>query len=112
LLGCGTIAAAIGGARWRVGAGRSFERWFVERRRFERRSIGRRGICDERRRQRRKRSNRQRNGLRNAGTRSLLPDVDVADLVPGTNTLELTTSNAPMSYPPVVLNVDLILQTR
>jgi hypothetical protein len=48
----------------------------------------------------------------NAGTRSLMLDVDVADLVAGTNTLELTTSNAPMSYPPVALNIDLILETR
>lgn len=50
--------------------------------------------------------------LPNAGTRSLLLDVDVADLVPGTNTLELTTSNAPQSYPPVALNIDLIVRTR
>jgi hypothetical protein len=38
--------------------------------------------------------------------------VDVADLVPGSNALELTTTNAPQSYPPVVLNIDLILRTR
>lgn len=50
--------------------------------------------------------------LPNAGTRSLMLDVDVADLVTGTNTLELTTSNAEMSYPPVVLNVDLVLETN
>jgi hypothetical protein len=50
--------------------------------------------------------------LPNAGTRSLMLDVDVADLVAGTNTLELTTTNAPMSYPPVALNIDLILLTR
>jgi|RhiMethySRZTD1v2_1073278.scaffolds.fasta_scaffold21802_4 hypothetical protein len=50
--------------------------------------------------------------LDNAGTRSLLLDVDVADLASGTNTLELTTTNAPMSYPPVALNIDLILQTQ
>jgi hypothetical protein len=50
--------------------------------------------------------------LPNAGTRSLMLDVNVADLVPGTNTLEFTTSNAPLSYPPVVLNIDLILRTR
>jgi hypothetical protein len=49
--------------------------------------------------------------LPNAGTRSLMLDVDVADLVAGANTLELTTTNAPMSYPPVALNVDLILET-
>jgi hypothetical protein len=50
--------------------------------------------------------------LPNAGTRSLLLDVDVAELTPGTNTLELTTTNAPQSYPPVALNIDLILGTR
>jgi hypothetical protein len=50
--------------------------------------------------------------LPNAGTRSLMLDVDVADLVAGTNTLELTTLNAPQSYPPVALNIDLVLQTR
>jgi hypothetical protein len=50
--------------------------------------------------------------LPNAGTRSLMLDVDVADLVPGSNALELTTTNAPQSYPPVVLNIDLILRTR
>jgi hypothetical protein len=50
--------------------------------------------------------------LPNAGTRSLTLDVDIADLVAGSNTLELTTTNAPMSYPPVALNVDLILVTR
>jgi hypothetical protein len=50
--------------------------------------------------------------LPNAGTRSLMLDVDIADLTPGTNTLELTTSNAEMSYPPVVLNVDLVLETN
>jgi len=50
--------------------------------------------------------------LPNAGTRSLLLDLNLADLVAGTNTLELTTSNAPTSYPPVALNIDLILRTR
>jgi hypothetical protein len=50
--------------------------------------------------------------LPNAGTRSLMLDVDVVDLVPGKNTLELTTTNAPMSYPPVALNIDLVLGTN
>jgi hypothetical protein len=50
--------------------------------------------------------------LPNAGTRSLVLDVDLADLVPGTNTFEFTTSNVSTGYPPVVLNIDLILQTR
>jgi hypothetical protein len=48
--------------------------------------------------------------LPNAGTRSLMLDVDVAELVEGDNTLELTTSNAAMSAAPVALNVDLILE--
>jgi hypothetical protein len=49
--------------------------------------------------------------LPNAGTRSLMLDVDIADLVSGSNVLELTTSNAVPNPPPVVLNVDLILAT-
>lgn len=49
--------------------------------------------------------------LPNAGTRSLLLDVDMADLVPGTNQVEFTTTNANQGYPPVVLNLDLILET-
>ena len=47
--------------------------------------------------------------LPNAGTRASLLDVDVADLLQGTNVLELTTTGAPMSYPPVAFNIDLIL---
>jgi hypothetical protein len=47
--------------------------------------------------------------LPNAGTRASLFDVDVAELVEGTNVLELTTTGAPMSYPPVAFNIDLIL---
>jgi hypothetical protein len=50
--------------------------------------------------------------LPNAGTRSMMLDVDVADLQPGTNTLELTTSNAPVQWPPVAHNIDLILTTE
>lgn len=49
--------------------------------------------------------------LPNAGTRSLLLDVDVADLIAGTNLLQFTTTNANMGYPPVVLNIDLIVET-
>jgi hypothetical protein len=49
--------------------------------------------------------------LPNAGTRSLMLDVDVAALVDGTNRLQFTTSNADVGYPPVVLNIDLILET-
>ena len=47
--------------------------------------------------------------LPNAGTRASLLNVDPAELVEGTNVLELTTSGAPMSYPPVAFNIDLIL---
>jgi hypothetical protein len=50
--------------------------------------------------------------LPNAGTRATLLDVDVADLVEGTNVLELTTTGAPMSYPPVAFNIDLILSLQ
>ena len=50
--------------------------------------------------------------LPNAGTRSLLLDVDLGELVTGKNTLELTTSNVSTGYPPVALNIDLILRTE
>ncbi len=46
----------------------------------------------------------------NAGTLSLVLDVDVADLTSGTNTVEFTTTNATPPLPPVVLNIDLILE--
>jgi hypothetical protein len=36
-------------------------------------------------------------------------EVDVSDLVDGVNTLELTTVGAPTRYPPVALNIDLVL---
>ncbi|MBL8742639.1 MAG: hypothetical protein JNK04_16140 [Myxococcales bacterium] len=49
--------------------------------------------------------------LPNAGTRSIMLDIDVADLVAGTNEIEFTASNANQGYPPVVLNIDLILET-
>jgi hypothetical protein len=49
--------------------------------------------------------------LPNAGTRSLMLDVDVADLVDGTNTVEFTTTNALPPLPPVVVNIDLIVET-
>jgi hypothetical protein len=48
--------------------------------------------------------------LPNAGTLSLMLDVDVADLTSGTNSVEFTTTNASPALPPVVLNIDLILQ--
>jgi hypothetical protein len=50
--------------------------------------------------------------LPNAGTRAALFDVDIAELVSGDNTLELTTTGAPLSYPPVAFNIDLILKTQ
>ena len=45
------------------------------------------------------------------GQLSMSLDVPVADLVSGNNTLELLPLNAPMDYPPVVANIDLILGT-
>ena len=44
------------------------------------------------------------------GILSLSMDVPTADLVSGTNTLELLPLNAPMDYPPVVANIDLLLE--
>jgi hypothetical protein len=35
--------------------------------------------------------------------------VPVTDLVQGTNTIEFLPVNAPMDYPPVVANIDLLL---
>ncbi len=48
----------------------------------------------------------------NAGTRSTMLDVDVAELVKGANVLELTTTDAPTSYVPAAFNIDLILSTQ
>jgi hypothetical protein len=45
------------------------------------------------------------------GMLSLLISVPVTDLVQGTNTLDLLPLNAPMDYPPVVANIDLLLGT-
>ena len=42
---------------------------------------------------------------------SLSLNVPMTDLVSGTNTLELLPLNAPMDYPPVVANIDLLLGT-
>ena len=50
--------------------------------------------------------------LPNAGTRSLMLTVDVAELVAGTNTVEFTTTNALPPLAPVVVNIDLIVETR
>jgi hypothetical protein len=45
------------------------------------------------------------------GMLALAIDVPTSDLVSGTNTLELLPLNAPMDYPPVVANIDLLLGT-
>lgn len=45
------------------------------------------------------------------GHLSLSLDVPTTDLVSGNNTLELLPLNAPMDYPPVVANIDLLLGT-
>jgi hypothetical protein len=44
------------------------------------------------------------------GELSMLINVPVTDLVQGTNTMELLPLNAPMDYPPVVTNIDLLVQ--
>ena len=46
----------------------------------------------------------------NAGTLSLMLDVDVTDLKSGANTVEFTTTNATPTLVPVVLNIDLVLE--
>jgi len=46
------------------------------------------------------------------GQISQMLDVPLADLVPGDNTLEFVTVKVPQSYPPLVQNIDLVLQTR
>lgn len=46
------------------------------------------------------------------GRLAVMLDVPVADLVAGDNTLELVTANVPTSYPPLALNVDLVLETK
>jgi hypothetical protein len=43
------------------------------------------------------------------GELSMLISVPVTDLVQGTNTMELLPLNAPMDYPPVVTNIDMLL---
>lgn len=50
-------------------------------------------------------------GLDN-GQISPMPDVPLADLVQGDNTLEFVTMKVPQSYPPLVQNIDLALETR
>jgi hypothetical protein len=45
-----------------------------------------------------------------AGSLGVRLDVDPAELVSGINTIEFATTNVPMSYPPVVSNIDLMTQ--
>jgi len=47
-----------------------------------------------------------------SGTMSMLLDVDPAELHSGTNTIELATTDVPLSYPPVVYNLDLVVGTN
>ncbi len=46
------------------------------------------------------------------GDLSQMIDVPLGDLIPGTNTLEFLTVNQPQSYPTVLANIDLIIQTN
>jgi hypothetical protein len=46
------------------------------------------------------------------GRVALLLDVPLEHLVAGDNTVEVVTANVPTNYPPIVCNVDLVLQTR
>jgi hypothetical protein len=46
------------------------------------------------------------------GRLALLIDMPVEDLVAGDNTVEFVTAKVPTSYPPLVYNVDLVLQTN
>jgi hypothetical protein len=45
------------------------------------------------------------------GRFALMIDVPKEDLVTGDNTIEFVSANIPMSYPPLVCNVDLLLET-
>ena len=46
-----------------------------------------------------------------SGTLPLVLDVDVSELHAGPNTIQLATTDVPTSYPPVVYNLDLVLET-
>jgi len=46
------------------------------------------------------------------GRLALMIDVPLEDLVDGDNTLEFQTVNIPTSYPPVIYNIDLVMQTK
>lgn len=44
-----------------------------------------------------------------AGSFGVRVDVEVAELVSGTNTIEFATTNVPTSYPPAISNIDLLV---
>jgi hypothetical protein len=47
-----------------------------------------------------------------AGSFGLRLDVDLAELVSGTNTIELATTHVPTNYPPAISNLDLLVSTH
>jgi hypothetical protein len=47
-----------------------------------------------------------------SGTLGVSLDVDLAELHSGTNTIEFSTTNVPISYQPMVYNLDLIVSTQ
>jgi hypothetical protein len=51
-------------------------------------------------------------GGNNQGILGQMLDVPLSDLVSGDNTLEVVSVNVPQSYPPAVLNMDLVLGTQ
>ena len=46
------------------------------------------------------------------GRLALTLDVPLSDLKAGENSLEFVTANIPTSYPPLVMNIDLVLKTN
>jgi hypothetical protein len=46
------------------------------------------------------------------GRFALMVDVPPGDLVAGDNTVEFVTANVPTSYPPLVCNIDLVMETK
>jgi hypothetical protein len=49
------------------------------------------------------------NNVGSAGNLALVIDVPLSDIIGGTNTLEFFPVGAPMDYPPVIANIDLVL---
>jgi hypothetical protein len=47
-----------------------------------------------------------------AGSLGVRLDVDLAELISGTNTIELATTQVPTNYPPAVSNIDLLVSTQ